>query len=218
MNRLPRRTVLMAMMAAFVWTMTLRPVTALTAGGGTTPGAARAVQPAAAAPSGILRLHILANSNSGADQAAKLAVRDALLTVVERSLGPARTAAQADAEARKAAPRIEAAADAALARLGRSYGAHVVVGSAYFPDKRWGSLNLAAGVYPAVTVVLGRGSGQNWWCVVFPPLCLANPLDSVTRAEPVSAAEIMLGRGRAGRPGRAVGGFAAWLAHVVRSL
>ncbi len=206
-NRLPRRSVLLALMAAFVWTLTLRPLTSLA------PSALRGVaapmpaRVAAARHPQVLRLHILANSNSGPDQAAKLAVRAVILPLLTQRVGRARSAVAAEAAARAAAPAIAAAASRTLQGLGRPYGARVVVGDAYFPAKSEGGLRLAAGVYPAVTVVLGRGEGQNWWCVLFPDMCLANPLDTLSRSEPASGAEVLLGG--ASRSARHASGIAA---------
>jgi len=192
-------------MAAFVWTLTLRPLGTLvrphaqsaarTAGTAASPAAA-----SAKVHSGVLRLHILANSDAAADQAAKLAVRRTLLPMLEGSLGGARSAAQAEADARRAAPALAVAAGRTLRALGRPYAAHVVVGDAYFPAKQSGSLRLGPGVYPAVTVILGRGQGQNWWCLLFPDMCLPNPLASMSRSEPASGREILLGAGRSAEP------------------
>lgn len=198
MNRLPRRTLLMALLAAFVWTLTMRPL------GSALHRSAPSVTPTVAAPAGaagvhpgILRLHILANSNRPADQAAKLAVRSAILPILEARIGGAASVEAAEGAARRAAPALEARAITTLGALGRPYGARVVVGDAYFPAKRDGSLRLGPGIYAAVTVILGRGEGQNWWCVLFPDMCLANPLDSVSQSEPASGPERLIGAGRA---------------------
>jgi stage II sporulation protein R len=199
-NRLPRRTALVALMAAFVWTLTLRP--ALTAHGGST---AAASVPA----SRPLRLHILANSDRAADQAAKLAVRAAILPVLGRAVAGATDAVAAARAARAAAPRVAAAADRALRALGRPYGARVVVGDAYFPARSWGTTRLAAGVYPAVTVILGRGGGQNWWCVLFPDLCAADPWNALAGSEAPAAPERLLA-GASARRGADGGGWGWW--------
>lgn len=203
MSRLPRRNVLVALIAAFVWTLTLRPIGALVRPLAQDVAAPVHIQAPAAAHAGLLRLHLLANSDRGPDQAAKLAVRAAILPILERTVGRARTEATAEAAARLGAPALAAAATRTLHDLGRAYAARVVVGDAYFPAKRQGGLYLGAGVYPTVTVILGRGQGQNWWCLLFPDMCLANPLDSVSRSEPASAPEVL--RGPIGRDGGAPG-------------
>ncbi len=214
MNRLPRRTVLMALLAAFVWTLTLRPLGSLVR-----PALQNAAAPAVAQATvhrGILRLHILANSDRGPDQAAKLAVRSTILPLLERRVGGAASAQAAEAEARAAAPDIARLATKTLHALGRPYDARVVVGDAYFPAKSQGSLRLGPGVYAAVTVILGRGQGQNWWCLLFPDLCLANPLDSMSRSEPPSGREVLLGSAApasqgGGVVGRVVRAILSWL-------
>lgn len=214
MNRLPRRNVLVALVAAFVWTLTLRPIGALVRPLAQDVAAPAQVRAPTAAHAGMLRLHLLANSDRGPDQAAKLAVRAAVLPLLERTVGRARTEAAAEAAARRAAPALAAAATRTLDDLGRTYAARVVVGDAYFPAKRQGGLSLGAGVYPAVTVILGRGQGQNWWCLLFPDMCLANPLDSVSRSEPASAAEVLTGAGGRDQPGavaRLVRDLLSWL-------
>lgn len=209
MYRLPRRTVLVALIAAFAWTLSLR------VGSLAQPVARTAVHPpvaSAAGPSQVLRLHILANSDAPADQAAKVAVRDALLPVLARRLGPVHSAAQARAQVARLTPLLVATADRTLAGLGRPYRTRIVIGDAYFPSKRWGGVTLAAGIYPAVTVLLGKGAGQNWWCVLFPPLCVQNPLGAVTGNEPASAPELL----GAVRPHAT--GFGAWLRALVARL
>jgi stage II sporulation protein R len=198
-NRGPRRTALVALMAAFVWTLGLRPALPWAAA----PAQGSAARPAAGTPSratpearrqGVLRLHILANSDTGADQAAKLAVRAAILPVVGAAVSHAASVDAAERALRTAAPAVAATARRTLRLLGRPYGARVVVGDAYFPAKRWGGVDLGPGVYPAVTVILGRGEGQNWWCVLFPNLCVVNPLAAEFAGEPASAREVLLGR------------------------
>jgi stage II sporulation protein R len=82
---------------------------------------------------------------------------------------------------------LAGAADATLARLGLPYRAQVKVGWQPMPPKVWGSVALPAGTYPTVTVLLGRAQGQNWWCVVFPPLCLLDPAYAVSQSVPPSA-------------------------------
>jgi stage II sporulation protein R len=213
MNRLPRRTVIMALMAAFVWTLTLRPLGNLMHPAAQNVSASVAAQ--ATVSRGILRLHILANSDRGPDQAAKLAVRSAILPLLQRRVGDAASATQAEAEARAAAPAIAALATRTLRSVGRPYGARVVVGDAYFPAKSQGTLRLGPGVYAAVTVILGRGQGQNWWCVLFPDMCLANPFDTMSRSEPASAAEVLLApTSHAAHPS---GGFLGQVVHTVLS-
>ena len=116
----------------------------------------------------VLRLHILANSDNEADQALKLRVRDALLPLFE-------TAASYD-DARTFVLDHGAAllnrCEGVLAAAGVPYGAQLLLGVGTFPDRTYGGTLFPAGAYDAVEIVLGAGAGHNWWCVLFPPLCI----------------------------------------------
>ena len=119
-----------------------------------------------------LRLHVLANSDSPPDQAVKLEVRDAVLQAVQdvtsaHGLTDAKTLVMAHGA------ELQAAAEAVLAQNGLAYGAQLYLGPSSFPDRTYGSTIYPAGEYEALRVVLGEGAGQNWWCVIYPPLCLA---------------------------------------------
>ena len=125
--------------------------------------------PASAAPGeGVLRLHILANSDSPSDQALKLRVRDALLPLFE--------AAESYDDARDFVLRhgdeLLARCETVLAAAGASYGAQLLLGVSDFPDRTYAGTFFPAGAYDAVEIVLGDGAGHNWWCVLFPPLCI----------------------------------------------
>ncbi len=126
-----------------------------------------------APPAAYLRMHVRANSDSAEDQAVKYAVKDAL---VERLLPVAAECGSKEAAAeavRAALPALERAADAVLAEAGFSYTARASLRQEEFPARVYEGVTLAAGVYDALVVELGAGTGQNWWCVVYPPLCFA---------------------------------------------
>lgn len=162
--------------------------------------------PTSPSPQGPLQFHVVANSNRPSDQAAKLAVRSRTLATLAPSLESAVSEDQALRRAERLAPLLQTEADAILQELGRSYDARVVVGKAWVPDKTWGSVQLPAGVYPTLTILLGRAQGQNWWCVVFPPLCLVNPTAAVIQNVPPTGPEEL---GQAAMQGKARG-------HVVK--
>lgn len=122
--------------------------------------------------SSTLRLHVIANSDAAADQSVKLEVRDAVLDETARELTGAASASEAADTARGLLADIERAANAALARNGVSYAARASVERAYFPAREYDGVTLPEGVYTAVRVRLGEARGQNWWCVVYPSLCL----------------------------------------------
>lgn len=121
----------------------------------------------------VFRLHIRANSNSDTDQAAKLAVRDALLPFTAdlfaecRDLSDAKNLAEAEKDA------ITAHINSSLSALGADYSASVRIGLEEFPERVYGGEVYPAGEYTALIVELGEGTGDNWWCVLFPSLCLS---------------------------------------------
>lgn len=122
--------------------------------------------------SGVLRLHILANSDSEADQAVKLAVRDALLEAAPEWYGGADSFEEALAAVCTHLEGIEEVADRVLASSGVSYFSKAEVCDAYFPTRYYEGGALPAGKYRTLRVELGEAEGKNWWCVLFPSLCL----------------------------------------------
>ena len=117
---------------------------------------------------GLIRLHVLAASDAPEEQALKLRVRDAVLAVTEPALAGAEDAAEAQALLEAALPAIARAAE------GSSEGRPVQVdlGMEDYPLRDYEDFALPAGRYLSLRVILGEGQGHNWWCVVFPPLCL----------------------------------------------
>lgn len=134
-------------------------------------GTARTAGPAIEAISpheGILRLHVIGASDSEADQSAKLAVRDAILPLFER----AESYADARAFLLSHGREIQRAAEEVLRERGLSYGVQLSLGTETFPDRMYGETLFPAGDYDALCVRLGAAEGHNWWCVLFPPLCI----------------------------------------------
>ena len=127
--------------------------------------------PAVAGTEGVLRLHILANSDSPADQAAKLRVRDALLPLFEA----ADSYDDARAFVLSHGAELLATCQNTLADVDAPYGAQLLLGVDDFPDRTYGGTLFPAGAYDALKIVLGAGAGHNWWCVLFPPLCIVTP-------------------------------------------
>jgi len=122
----------------------------------------------------ILRLHVIANSDSQLDQRAKLHVRDRLLEAGADLFDGSIDAVSAEAEITPRIAELEACACAALREFGLDYPVQVTVGEAYFNTRTYeeAGITLPAGRYRALRVSLGEGKGENWWCVMFPPLCL----------------------------------------------
>lgn len=120
----------------------------------------------------VLRLHVIAASDSLADQSIKYAVRDELLRDGESIFKGSETVIQAEERIESSLPFLQQSAESTLRRLGCDYPVSVVLGRAYFPTRQYDSVTLPAGYYNAVRVIIGEGKGKNWWCVMFPPLCL----------------------------------------------
>ncbi len=116
---------------------------------------------------GIVRLHIVANSDSDRDRLLKLYVRDEILEKTRADFTK-----KADVEKNLAA--YKEIAEATLRRYGCDDSVRVEYGSFSFPTKHYSSLSLPAGNYDAVRIILGNGEGKNWWCVLFPPLCFVD--------------------------------------------
>ncbi|MEX0974073.1 MAG: stage II sporulation protein R [Bacillota bacterium] len=141
-------------------------------------------KPTAMATESIVRLHIRGNSNEPSDQGVKEKVRDELMQSFGKTLDDAVDAREAERILSKSLPDIEQVAAACLQRNGFSYGAKATVKMDYFPDKQYETaagdlIYLPAGQYKALVVDLGKGAGDNWWCVMYPPLCY---FDLVQRA------------------------------------
>ena len=116
----------------------------------------------------LVRLHVIAVSDDKTEQEIKLRVRDAVLAYLTPKLDNAQDAPSASKLIASGLGGIKAAAESA------SEGRRVTVslGEEYYPTRRYGSFSLPAGSYTSLRVVLGEGQGHNWWCVVFPPLCV----------------------------------------------
>ena len=118
---------------------------------------------------GLVRLHVIANSDSAADQALKLRVRDAVLDYITPRLDGSESPADARAVLSRELDGIGRAA--ASAAEGRQVT--VSLGTELYPSREYEGFTLPAGRYESLRVVLGEGEGHNWWCIVFPPVCLS---------------------------------------------
>ena len=119
----------------------------------------------------VLRLHVLANSDSEADQALKRKVRDSVLETASAILADCPDRETAEQRLSAALPEIEDAARARIAAEGGKQTVTAELRPTVFPTREYEDFTLPAGEYLALRVVLGEGKGHNWWCVVFPPLC-----------------------------------------------
>ena len=123
-------------------------------------------------PRDVVRLHVVANSNGAEDQAVKLLVRDAVLEEAARWYQGAGSMEEASSQLCTHLQSIAGAAGQVLGEQGVDYSATAQMTEMYFPTRDYGDFRLPAGRYRTLRVTLGEGAGKNWWCVVFPSLCL----------------------------------------------
>ena len=123
---------------------------------------------------GYLRIHIRANSNSNIDQTVKYKVKEAVVEYLTPLVVGASSANEAMKIVNNNLDGISAVATAVLEKNGFDYGAKAVLKDEYFPTRNYGDLVLENGYYDALIVNLGDGAGENWWCVVYPPLCFVS--------------------------------------------
>ncbi|HEX3037941.1 MAG TPA: stage II sporulation protein R [Oscillospiraceae bacterium] len=123
-------------------------------------------------PNRVLRLHVLANSDSNADQALKLKVRDRIVKESAGAFSNIKTKEQAEAVVKQQLSTLQAAAEDEIKKQGYSYPVKVYLTNMYFTTRQYQTVTLPAGYYDALRVAIGKAEGHNWWCVIFPPMCL----------------------------------------------
>ena len=128
----------------------------------------------------VLRLHIIASSNSNTDQSLKLAVRDRILNEAGYLFKDIKSADEAATVASENLSKIIKIAEDEINRQGFHYSAQAEVGEFAFPTKSYGDITLPSGKYTALRIKIGNAKGENWWCVMYPPLCLTDGIMSYT--------------------------------------
>ncbi len=121
----------------------------------------------------LLRLHVVANSDSDADQALKLEVRDAVLDCAAGYLENVSDVRAAEQVLGAHLAELAGAGQAVVREKGYDYAVRASLGTSHFPTKTYDGFALPAGDYRALRVTIGAGEGRNWWCVVFPALCVS---------------------------------------------
>ena len=122
--------------------------------------------------SDLIRLHVIANSDSDEDQALKLKVRDAILEET-KALGLGEDKQCAEGVLNANLGRLEAAAKKVIEAEGFTYDVSASLGQEKYPERSYEDFVLPAGSYTSLRIIIGEGAGHNWWCVVYPPLCTA---------------------------------------------
>lgn len=129
----------------------------------------------------VVRLHVIANSDSEEDQALKLAVRDAILEKVSSATENCSSREEAEDVISSMLPEIVKQAEITLRDNGSDYHVSALIGKENYPTREYGDIRLPAGNYSSLRVMIGKAEGKNWWCVLFPPLCTgtAKPDDTL---------------------------------------
>lgn len=127
----------------------------------------------------LIRLHVVANSDSESDQYLKLRVRDAVTESLQEEMANIADTDQAKEYLREKLPQIQQIAVSTLRDLGCEDSVAVSLCRETFDTRHYETFSLPAGVYDALRIVIGEGKGQNWWCVVFPSLCLPAASEAV---------------------------------------
>lgn len=120
----------------------------------------------------MIRLHVVANSDSAEDQALKLAVRDRVLEQARAIYPEGATLEEAEQALRSHLALLAGAGRSAVEEAGQDVPVTAALEECWFPTKEYDGFSLPAGNYTALRVVVGEGKGANWWCVAFPPLCV----------------------------------------------
>lgn len=136
----------------------------------------------------VFRLHVIANSNSDEDQNLKYIVRDKVIEYMSSISQNASSKEEVIKIAKANLDKIQAIAAQTIRDNGYTYSVNVEVGNFSFPSKRYGDITLPPGYYDALRLKIGKAEGQNWWCVMFPPLCFVDVTSGVV---PDESKEIM---------------------------
>ena len=131
----------------------------------------------------VFRLHVIANSDSKEDQDLKYIVRDNLLSYMNEICSNCETKQEAINIVTENKDKFEEIAKSTIKEQGFSYDVKINIGNFEFPTKNYGDISLPAGYYDALRVEIGEAKGQNWWCVMFPPLCFVDVTSGVVPEE-----------------------------------
>lgn len=130
----------------------------------------------------LIRLHVVANSDSEKDQELKLRVRDAMIDSLRQSMADIQDTEKAKEYLRENLPKLQNLANAVLDAAGSTQKAIVTLCKEGFPARQYDTFSLPAGVYEALRVTIGDGNGRNWWCVVYPSLCVPQTSEGFSKA------------------------------------
>ncbi|MDY5211061.1 stage II sporulation protein R [Intestinibacter sp.] len=131
----------------------------------------------------LIRFHVLANSDSDEDQALKLKVRDEVISYLQPKLKDSESIKESEQIILKEENNLMDICKKTIKENGYDYDVNINLGYSKFPTKQYSSVVLPAGEYKALKIVIGKGQGRNWWCVMFPPLCFVDEQNNVIDKE-----------------------------------
>ena len=147
-------------------------------------------------PGRVLRLHVLANSDSQEDQTLKLQVRDRILQESAGMLDGVRDRTAAETCIRERLPDLQRAAETEIRERGYAYPVTVALEQTYFATREYEQVTLPAGTYEALRVCIGKAEGHNWWCVIFPPMCLPAAQESQELGDVLDSQQLQIVEGK----------------------
>jgi len=165
----------------------------------------------------VIRLHVVADSDLPEAQALKLRVRDALLPLTSELLRDVQSKAQAEQRLRAACDRIGALAEQTLEQAGCPQSVRITLDTEHYPARTYANFSLPGGEYTSLRVEIGAGKGENWWCVLYPSLCLsasAADAESAFLAAGFTPEQIRLLQGGSPRPFRIRFRLIEWLTEL----
>ena len=131
----------------------------------------------------VFRLHVIVNSDSPEDQNLKYTVRDAVLEYINLKSESASSKNEVIAIASENIDKIQKIAQETIYKNGFNYSVKLSIGNFSFPTKTYGDISFPAGFYDALKIEIGEAKGQNWWCVMFPPLCFVDVTSGIVPEE-----------------------------------
>ena len=131
----------------------------------------------------VIRFHVVANSDTTADQLMKQQVRDEVIAYMEPMLKDSNSLEETRKLIQENLEQIQATAEKVIHKWGKDYSIYVALDYADFPTKAYGDIVFPAGEYEACRIIIGEGKGENWWCVMFPPLCYIDAASGVVPYE-----------------------------------
>ena len=131
----------------------------------------------------LIRFHVLANSDSEEDQALKLKVRDKVISYLKPKLEDSESISQSEKIILNEKDKLMDICKETIKQNGYNYDVSINLGYSKFPTKQYSSVVLPAGEYKSLKIIIGKGHGKNWWCVMFPPLCFVDEQNNVIDKE-----------------------------------